>query len=64
MVDKDDVLLNSREVALLLDLSPDSVNELARRDLLPAFKRGRRWRFRRRDVLSFKRQQCGVDAAA
>jgi excisionase family DNA binding protein len=62
--DKDDVLLNSREVAFLLDLSPDTVNEFARRNLLPAFKKGRQWRFRKRDIVSFKRQMRGVNAAA
>ena len=64
MADKDDVLLNSREVAFLLDLSPDTVNELARRSILPAFKKGRQWRFRKRDIASFKRQTRGINAAA
>jgi excisionase family DNA binding protein len=64
MADKDDILLNSREVAFLLDLSPDTVNELARRNILPAFKKGRQWRFRRRDIASFKRHLQGVSAAA
>jgi excisionase family DNA binding protein len=64
MADKDDILLNSREVALLLDLSPDTVNELARRNILPAFKKGRQWRFRKRDIASFKRNFRGVSAAA
>lgn len=64
MADKDDFVLNSREVALVLDLSPDTVNELARRNLLPAFKKGRQWRFRKRDVASFKRHLRGVSAAA
>jgi len=64
MVDKDDILLNSREVAFLLDLSPDTVNEFARRNIIPAFKKGRQWRFRKRDVTSFKRQVRGVNAAA
>lgn len=64
MADKDDFVLNSREVALLLDLSPDTVNELARRNLLPAFKKGRQWRFRKRDIASFKRHLRGVSAAA
>jgi excisionase family DNA binding protein len=63
MGDKDDILLNSREVAFLLDLSPDTVNEFARRNILPAFKQGRQWRFRKRDVTSFKRQSRGVIAA-
>ncbi len=64
MADKDDILLNSREVAFLLDLSPDTVNEFARRNILPAFKKGRQWRFRKRDIASFKRHLRGVDAAA
>ncbi|MBK7972954.1 MAG: helix-turn-helix domain-containing protein [Deltaproteobacteria bacterium] len=46
--------LSSREVAVLLDLGPDEVNELARRGELPAFKQGRFWRFRRADVLRLK----------
>jgi len=64
MADKDDFVLNSREVAVLLDLSPDTVNELARHNLLPAFKKGRQWRFRKRDIASFKRHLRGVSAAA
>ena len=64
MADKDNILLNSREVAFLLDLSPDTVNELARRSILPAFKKGRQWRFRNRDIASFKRHLRGVSAAA
>ena len=64
MADKDDIQLNSREVAFLLDLSPDTVNELARRNLLPAFKKGRQWRFHKRDIASFKRHLRGVSAAA
>ena len=64
MADKDEILLNSREVAFLLDLSPDTVNELARRNILPAFKKGRQWRFRKRDITSFKRHLRGVSEAA
>lgn len=64
MADKDDILLNSREVAFLLDLSPDTVNEFARRNILPAFKKGRQWRFRKRDMVSFKRQMRGINVAA
>ena len=63
MVDKEDTLLNSKEVAEILDLSPDTVNELARKSILPAFKRGRQWRFRRRDIASFKRELRGTTAA-
>jgi excisionase family DNA binding protein len=63
MFDKDDMLMNSKEVAQMLDLSPDTVNELARKSVLPAFKRGRQWRFRRRDIASFKRELRGTTAA-
>mgnify|MGYP002625087169 FL=1 len=62
-MDRDDAILNSRDVALLLDLSPDTVNEYARKNILPAFKRGRQWRFRRRDIAAFKRQLHGDTAA-
>jgi len=64
MADKDDTLLNSREVAFLLDLSPDTVNEFARRSIFPAFKKCRQWRFRKRDIASFKRHLRGLNAAA
>ena len=62
-VDKEERLLNSKEVAQILDLSPDTVNELARKSVLPAFKRGRQWRFHRRDIASFKRELRGTTAA-
>lgn len=63
MVDKDEILLNSKEVAEILDLSPDTVNELARKSALPAFKRGRQWRFRKHDVISYKRESWNATAA-
>jgi len=63
MLDKDDILLNSKEVAEILDCSPDTVNELARKSVLTAFKKGRQWRFRKRDITSFKRQLRGTTAA-
>ena len=63
MADRDDTILNSREVAYILDLSPDTVNEFARKNILPAFKKGRQWRFRKRDIATFKRQVQGASAA-
>jgi excisionase family DNA binding protein len=63
MIDKDDVLLTSSEVAQILDLSPDTVNEFARKSILPGFKKGRQWRFRKRDISSYKRQLRGTTAA-
>ncbi len=56
-------MLNSKDVARILDLSPDTVNEYARKSILPGTKKGRQWRFRRRDIASFKRQLRGVTAA-
>lgn len=43
-------ILKTRDLALLLDLSPDTVNDMARRGVLKGFKSGNQWRFRRRDV--------------
>jgi len=63
MIDTEDSLLNSKEVAEILDCSPDTVIELARKSILPAFKKGRQWRFRKRDITSFKRQLRGTTAA-
>ena len=40
MVEKDNSLLHSRQATELLDLSPDTVNELASKNTLPAVKRG------------------------
>ena len=62
-MDRDETVLNSKDVAEMLDMSPDTVNEYARKSILPAFKRGRQWRFRRRDIAAFKRQMQGETAA-
>ncbi len=64
MVEREEELLTSREVARILDLSPDTVNEFARKNILPAFKKGKQWRFRKRDIFSFNKKQVrGVQAA-
>ncbi len=63
MTDRDDAILTSKEVAYILDMSPDTVNEFARKGILPAFKKGRQWRFRRREIAMFKRQFQGATAA-
>ena len=62
-MDREDAILNSKDVARILDLSPDTVNEFARKSILPAFKRGRQWRFRRRDITAFKGELRGDTAA-
>jgi hypothetical protein len=63
IMERDDAILNSKDVALILDMSPDTVNEFARKSIIPGFKKGRQWRFRRRDITSFKRQLGGANAA-
>jgi excisionase family DNA binding protein len=57
MLEREEELLNSRQVAVILDLSPDTVNEFARKNILPAFKKGKQWRFRKRDISIFYRRQ-------
>ncbi len=43
-------ILKTRDLALLLDMSPDAVNDLARKGFLKGYKSGNQWRFRRKDV--------------
>jgi excisionase family DNA binding protein len=57
MLEREEELLNSREVAIILDLSPDTVNEFARKNILPGFKKGKRWRFKKKDVSTFTKKQ-------
>ena len=57
MWEREEDLLNSRDVARILDLSPDTVNEFARKNILPGFKKGKQWRFRKRDVSLFNKKQ-------
>lgn len=52
-VDKLPSILRSRDLARLLDTSPDAVNDLARRGVIKAYKSGNQWRFRRKDVERF-----------
>lgn len=56
MADKDEILINSRQSAELLEMSPDVVNNMARKLLLPGVKRGRQGRFRKDDILLAQRQ--------
>jgi excisionase family DNA binding protein len=48
--------LNTKDVAWILDCSPDDVSELARRGKLKASQEGRLWRYREADVIAYKRQ--------
>jgi excisionase family DNA binding protein len=46
-------ILKTRDIAVLLDMSPDSVNDLARKGVLKGYKSGNQWRFRRKDIERF-----------
>ena len=50
---KKDDLLNSNDVAHMLDESPDDIILLARKGYLRGEKKGKRWKFIKRDVLSY-----------
>lgn len=56
MAKKAETLLRSKDVAHILDCSPDDVIDLARRGKLRATKQGRFWRFRQTDVLTYKKR--------
>ncbi len=53
---KTEYVLRSRDVAHMLDCSPDEVIELAQSKRLKATKQGRFWRYRATDVLAYKRR--------
>ena len=58
----DDKLLKTKEVAKILDCSPDDVYPLIMRGELEARKVGRLWKFRHEAVLSYKeRMNRGAD---
>ena len=60
MPTKKENLLRSKDVAHILDCSPDDVIELARRGKLRASKQGRFWRFKHNDVLTYKNKCAGM----
>lgn len=48
--------LRSKDVAQILDCSPDDVIVLAQRNKLRAKKEGRFWRFRLEDVIAYRKK--------
>jgi excisionase family DNA binding protein len=46
-------ILKTRDLAILLDMSPDAVNDLARKGVIKGYKSGNQWRFRRKDIDRF-----------
>ena len=55
----DEKLLRARDVAHILDCSPDDVYPLINTGVLKASKVGRLWKFRLEDVLSCKERMNG-----
>jgi excisionase family DNA binding protein len=51
---KDEDLLNTKDVAWILDCSPDDVSELARKGKLKSEKVGRFWKYHEADVIAYK----------
>jgi len=54
-VDEGPIFLTSRDVAYILDCTPDDVVNLARKGQLPAVKQGKFWKFYRADVMVYQR---------
>lgn len=46
-------ILKTRDLAILLDMSPDTINDMARKGILKGYKSGNQWRFRRKDIERF-----------
>lgn len=46
-------ILKTRDLAVLLDMSPDAVNDMARKGIVKGYKSGNQWRFRRKDIERF-----------
>lgn len=53
---EEEELLKSKEVAHILDCSPDDVHLLVHRGDLEGTKVGRFWRYRLEDVMEYKRK--------
>lgn len=51
-------ILRTRDLAILLDMSPDAVNDLARRGIVKGYKSGNQWRFRRKDIEKYLEREA------
>jgi len=59
---KNSAEIGSIEVAELLDVSPDNVNYMARKGILPGYKDKKFWRFNRRAVVRWIKARKLVEA--
>jgi excisionase family DNA binding protein len=53
-------MLTAKEVARIIDCSPDDASDWARKGKIKAFKHGRFWCFRLSDVQAFKKSLEGA----
>ncbi len=53
-------VLKTRDLAQVLDVSPDNVSEMARKGVLHGYKKGHQWRFRRKDVEAWLRARLAA----
>ena len=56
MTVKKDKFFRSKDVAHILDCSPDDVIVLAKKGKIRAVKQGRFWRYRQDDVMAYKNE--------
>ena len=56
-------ILRTRDLAILLDMSPDAVNDLARKGIVKGYKSGNQWRFRRKDIEKFLDREAKYPAS-
>lgn len=61
MKNKTSAEIGSIEVAELLDVSPDNVNYMARKGILPGYKDKKFWRFNKRAVVRWIKSQKLVE---
>jgi len=51
-------ILRTRDLAILLDMSPDAVNDMARKGIVKGYKSGNQWRFRRKDIEKYLEREA------
>ena len=57
-MENEKIFLRSKDVAHLLDCSPDDVYQVMERGNMPAIKRGKFWLFRYEDVMAYKEREA------
>ncbi len=50
-------ILRTRDIAFLIDTSPDTVNDMARKGIIKGYKSGNQWRFRKKDVEKYLKKR-------